>query len=235
MKKVLDEMVEDYENHTIKAAKPKRSKKKKRKKRGVFYKLVVSFALAMTAICMWCLYCYAILIFQKDDRPLEHADAGIILGAALWNNTPSPALKERLDEAITLYEQGLVDYLILSGGKPSSSKGLTEAEGMRNYLTAAGISEEHLLLESHSTDTYENIIYSANIMEQEQFDSVIIISHNYHGLRAADIASYINLNNVQIAGVQSKVLNEAYHYTREVLAYSKWQLNKLLAPVGIYI
>lgn len=229
---MLDDMVEQYENHTIKAAKPKRSKKKKR---GVFYKLVVCFAIAITAICMWFIYCYAILIFQKDDRPLEHADAGIILGAALWNNTPSPALKERLDEAITLYEQGIVNYLILSGGKPASSKGLTEAEGMRNYLTAAGISEEHLLLESHSTDTYENIIFSAKIMEQEQLDSVIIISHNYHGLRAADIASYIDLNNVQIAGVKSKVLNEAYHYTREVLAYSKWQLNKLLAPVGIYI
>lgn len=181
------------------------------------------------------MYCYYILIFQKDDKLLQHADAGIVLGAALWNNAPSPALKERLDEAIDIYNEGLVDYLILSGGRATSESKFSEAEGMRNYLVNAGIPEEDLLLEMHSTDTYENILFSKKLMELHQLNSVIIISHAYHGLRAEDIANYVNIDDVQIDGVQTEVLNKTYHYTREVLAYTKWQINKLLLAIGLYI
>jgi len=211
------------------------NKKKRRKKIGFFGKCLRLFMLAVSIVFIWCIYCYGVLLYGQQNKSLQHADAGIVLGAALWNNVPSPALRERLDAALTLYEEGTVDYLILSGGKGSKASLLSEAEGMRDYLEAAGIPSDKLLLEMKSTDTYENLLFSYEIAKQHELQSFVIITHNYHGQRSADIASFLKMENVQVNGVKTKVLNESYHYTREVLAYTKWQLNKLLSPLHIYI
>lgn len=221
------------------AAKPRpAAKRKKRKKQaGRLKPLKLLFRAALLAACavlIWCLYAYYVIIFH-EQQPLQKADAGIILGAALWNEQPSPALKERLDYAIELYEDGLVDYLILSGGKPSYSRGLSEAEGMQRYLADAGIPQDKLLLETQSRDTYENVEFSKRVAEKHGLSSLMIISHQYHTKRAEDIAAYLGLKHVQTAGTDTKVLNESYHYTREMLAYTKWQLNKLLMPLGLMI
>lgn len=219
-------------------SKPAAAKRKKRKKQdGRLKPLKLLFRAALLAACavlIWCLYAYYVIIFH-GQQPLQKADAGIILGAALWNEQPSPALKERLDYAIELYEEGLVDYLILSGGKPNYSRGLSEAEGMQRYLADAGIPQDKLLLETQSRDTYENVEFSKRVAEKHGLSSLMIISHQYHTKRAEDIAAYVGLKHVQTAGTDTKVLNESYHYTREMLAYTKWQLNKLLMPLGLMI
>lgn len=219
-------------------SKPAAAKRKKRKKQdGRLKPLKLLFRAALLAACavlIWCLYAYYVIIFH-EQQPLQKADAGIILGAALWNEQPSPALKERLDYAIELYEEGLVDYLILSGGKPNYSRGLSEAEGMQRYLADAGIPQDKLLLETQSRDTYENVEFSKRVAEKHGLSSLMIISHQYHTKRAEDIAAYVGLKHVQTAGTDTKVLNESYHYTREMLAYTKWQLNKLLMPLGLMI
>lgn len=219
-------------------SKPAAAKRKKRKKQdGRLKPLKLLFRAALLAACavlIWCLYAYYVIIFH-EQQPLQKADAGIILGAALWNEQPSPALKERLDYAIELYEEGLVDYLILSGGKPNYSRGLSEAEGMQRYLADAGIPHDKLLLETQSRDTYENVEFSKRVAEKHGLSSLMIISHQYHTKRAEDIAAYVGLKHVQTAGTDTKVLNESYHYTREMLAYTKWQLNKLLMPLGLMI
>lgn len=193
------------------------------------------FIFAVSIVFVWCVYCYGLLLYGQKDAPFQHADAGIVLGAALWNNVPSPALRERLDGALALYEAGTVDYLILSGGKASNASLLSEAEGMRDYLVTAGLPAEKLLLEMQSTDTYENLLFSNEIARKNDLQSFVIITHNYHGERAADIASFLDMENVQVNGVKTEVLNETYHYTREVLAYTKWQMNKLLSLFHICI
>jgi|GEM_PF-226272 len=209
-----------------------KAKATKRKKRSKLKLLIQSIFIGACLLLAWCLYTYYVLIFN-EQQPLHKADAGIVLGAALWNEQPSPALKERLDYAIELYEQGLFDYFILSGGKPSYSRGLSEAEGMQHYLVDAGIPADKLLLESQSSDTYENLLFSQRVAENHQVSSTIIITHNYHTKRAEDIARHVGLEHVQTAGVETTVLNESYHYTREMLAFTKWQLNKMVMPFGL--
>jgi len=211
------------------------SKKKRRKntsKRGPFARIMRLFIIGTCIVLSWCLFAYYMIVFN-DQKPLIKADAGIILGAALWNDQPSPALKERLNYAIKLYEEGYVNYLILSGGKPENRRGLTEAEGMKAYLLNAGIPDDRLLLEGHSRDTYENLMYSKRVADKNGLNSVMIITHHYHTKRAEDIARYVDFKYVQTAGFDTEVLNESYHYTREMLAYTKWQLNKLLISLGI--
>jgi vancomycin permeability regulator SanA len=75
--------------------------------------------------------------FDHVDPDGQHRQAAIILGAALWDGKPSPALTERLNMGLHLYKEHKVDHLILSGGLEKWN-GISEAEAMKRYLTTHG-------------------------------------------------------------------------------------------------
>lgn len=191
------------------------------------------FVISVIALFLWLMYCYTVIITHPFDDEVQQADAAIVLGAALWNDRPSPALKERLNHALELYLDKKVAYIIVSGGK--GVQNLSEAEGMRNYLIEQGVIENHILLEQHATNTYENLLFTQAIVNKHQFNKVVIVSHAYHAYRTDRIAKYLNYEQYQVSGIESLVLNKPYHYTREVLAYSKWVLNRLTLSLGIYL
>lgn len=155
------------------------------------------------------------------------ADVGIVLGAALWNDRPSPALRERLDHAVSLYRSGMFTRLIVSGGLDDGGATITEAEGMRNYLLEQGIPDSAIHMERASRSTFENLLFSRSIMADEGWTSAVIVTHSYHGARAADIAATLDFEPVQVSVTESRVINKAYHTAREVLAFVKWELTKL--------
>lgn len=181
----------------------------------------------------WCGYMLYLINGYTISKSLPSADAGIVLGAALWNDKPSPALKERLDYAFELYEQGKVEKLILTGGLDGNGSKLTEAEGMRDYLLALGVPKDKLLLELKARSTYENLLYSKPIAEAYDLDSFLIITHDYHASRSGDIADFLGYDEFQTAAFTTEVLNPLKYQSREVLAYTKWLMDKLLLFTGV--
>lgn len=162
---------------------------------------------------------------------LVTADVGIVLGASMWGDAPSPGLKERLEEAKRLYESGQVLRLIVSGGLDDPSFRYTEAEGMQRYLIQHGIPEEHILLENEATSTYENLLLSQQIMNEHGYRTAIIVTHTYHGPRAMEIARALDYGNPQLSLTDTDVLSPIVHQGREVLAYAKWTLQRMLLSV----
>jgi uncharacterized SAM-binding protein YcdF (DUF218 family) len=161
------------------------------------------------------------------------ADTGIVLGASLRNDIPSPGLQERLDLALKLYREGKFKHIIVSGGLDHNGSKLTEAEGMRLYLIKQGIPDSAINLEPEATSTYQNLLYSKRIMDKSGWKSAIIITHDFHGARSLDIAHTVGIKQPAIATTGSQVLFMPYHEARETLAYSKWQIDKLLLQLGI--
>jgi len=200
-------------------------------KRGKWKRRILwLIALGAAALLVWCLSIYATVVrfdgSPKDGKPIA-ADVGIVLGARLWNDQPSPGLRERLDLALDLYRQGAFANVIVTGGLDAHGATITEAEGMRNYLVANGVPESAILLDTESRSTYENLIFAQDIMDANDWTSAVIVTHNYHGSRAADIAKKVGLSPVQVSVTDSDVLNVPYHQAREVLAYTKWLGMKL--------
>lgn len=159
-------------------------------------------------------------------------DTGIVLGAALWNDKPSPALAERLHLAARLYEDGRVASLIVSGGIGSGST-ISEAEGMRRYLVSRGVPEEAIRLEPEAANTYENLKFSKRIMDAEGWQSAMLITHTYHGARAGDIARFLGYKQPFPALTDSQVMSMAWHKSRETLAYTKWIADKWALQLGL--
>ncbi|WP_245583743.1 YdcF family protein [Paenibacillus terrigena] len=182
---------------------------------------------------IWFVYTQWVIHNKSSGRELSHADVGIVLGAVLWDNKPSPALVERLDHALSLYQAGHFDTFIVTGGLDHPSLRLTEAQGMAAYLIERGVPSDHILLENQATSTYENLLFSREIMKDHGYKSAVIITHRYHGARSLEIANFLGYQSPVVSTTESKVLNMAWHQMRESLAYTKWKLDQLWITIGM--
>lgn len=169
---------------------------------------------------------YRIAQVERSAKPRQ-ADVAIVLGAAVWGEQPSPGLRERLEKALWLYREGYVPYLIVSGGV-GPGKPISEAEAMRRWLEEQGIPGERILMEDRARSTYENLAFSRAIMERHGFRTALVVSHGYHLARAVEMARSLGMQ-VHPVAVETQVLFVPYHTGREVLAYTKWKMEQLLA------
>ena len=81
----------------------------------------------------------SICTYSTRDERCE-ADVAIILGAATYNGEVSPVYRERLKHGVTLYQQGFVAKIIVTGGL---GEGNTESDASiaKGYQTAVIVSD----------------------------------------------------------------------------------------------
>ncbi|MFD2612135.1 YdcF family protein [Paenibacillus gansuensis] len=191
-------------------------------RKTLLYLLLICLGLAV----LWtCWIQWRIHSASNQTLPVK-VDVGIVLGASLWGDVPSPALRERLDHSIALYRQGLFNRIIVSGGLDTPESKFTEAQGMKDYLVKQGIPANVVVEENEARSTYQNLLFSKKLMQDHGWHSSIIITHAYHGARSEDIAHYLNYEKAWISTTGSKVLFMPWHKGRETLALTKWIAQK---------
>ena len=87
--------------------------KRIRWKRGLLCVILFAFLIGSLGTV---LATVSIVQYSKLDEKTP-CDAAIVLGAATINGEVSPVYRERLNHGIRLYENGYVDYLIMTGGE----------------------------------------------------------------------------------------------------------------------
>lgn len=196
------------------------------KGRKRFFQLIL---LLIMLFVLWVIYVQWKIIHPNESNINgQQYDVGIVLGASLWGDVPSPGLQERLDLALELYEKGVFRYFIVTGGLDSPEHKYTEAEGMKTYLTQHGVDSQYIFLENEATSTYENLLYSKSIMSEHNLHSSIVITHDFHGMRALEIAEFLDYDHPVISLAESKVMPFLPSQIRETLAYSKWKMDEIL-------
>lgn len=128
---------------------------------------------------------------KKDEK--SPSDVAIVLGAAVWDGEVSPVYRERINHAITLYEDGFVDCIILTGGFGEGSY-KSDSQVAKEYALSQGVPEERILTEEKSTITEENLEFSKEIMEENGFETAIIVSDPLHMKRSMLMAEDYNIN-----------------------------------------
>lgn len=129
---------------------------------------------------------FDICAFSAEDQKCR-ADVAVILGAAAYNGEVSPVYRERINHGITLYEEGYVDRLIVTGGTADQGEE-SDASAAKKYLLSRGIPEEAVLIEDQSSITQENLENSKAIMEENGYETAIIVSDPLHMKRAMLLA-----------------------------------------------
>ena len=123
-----------------------------------------------------------IIIYSRKDETCV-CDTAIVLGAAASDNAVSPVYRERLNHAITLYNNGYVKAIITTGGQ-GDGRNTSDAYAAKIYLIENGIPESDILTEDHSTITEENLSFSKEIMNEYGYETALIVSDPLHMKRS---------------------------------------------------
>ncbi|MDA0203979.1 MAG: YdcF family protein [Acidobacteria bacterium] len=120
---------------------------------------------------------------QSGIDEAQPADVIVVLGAAQYWGRPSPVLKARLDHALDLYRRELAPRIIATGGQGPGAK-FSEGEVSRRYLSENGVPAEYVSVESSGQSTMQSTAAVAEMMDQMQLTSCIVVSDDYHIHRA---------------------------------------------------
>lgn len=155
---------------------------------------------------------------SKSDAPYV-----IVLGAAVYGETPSISLRHRSDRAVAHLAANPDAVAVLSGGQ-GEGEDISEAECMRRYLREKGVAESRILTEDRSTSTLENLTFSKAAIEAAGGDPahVAIVSSAYHLYRAKRMAAALGMEADSLRSADGYPIYMAGMYLREALAV--WKL-----------
>ena len=161
----------------------------------------------------------ACIISSFGEKGESNLDYIIVLGAQVKENGPSAALKFRLDEAYDYLMENENTLCIVSGGQ-GYNEPRSEAQGMYDYLTERGIDGKRIIMEDKSTDTSENIAFSAVFLDKES-DRVGIVTNNFHVFRGVHLARHQGIKNVCGISADSNVIFQLNNMVREFFGIIK--------------
>jgi len=160
------------------------------KKRSPFRK----FLLVLVALSLiWFLYVAGSIYAYAQVDGTAPADVAIVLGAGVRNEQPSGIFRARINHAIDLFERGVVDAIIFTGGVGPGNQ-LAGSEAARQYAIEHGIPSSAIYVETVSRDTHENLVEAKSLMEAQGFKTAVIVSDPLHMYRAMAIARDLDMN-----------------------------------------
>lgn len=106
----------------------------------------------------------------------------VIFGCQMKKDGPSVLLRDRLDTALA-YLEGHPDMTVIVTGGKGDDEHQSEAQGMYDYLVAHGVDESRIYQEDRSRNTWQNVNYTMDLMEQEGMEltqDVVLVSSGFH-------------------------------------------------------
>ncbi len=165
------------------------------------------------ALVLYFFVCFALFIVSSFIYliyiPIKPQDYIIVLGAGLIDGERvTPILAGRIDRALKVYfkqvKKRKAPILIMSGGQGKNEK-ISEAAAMMDYALENGVAAEDIILENESKNTYENLLFSKQIIESKEGSlkklRILFCTTNYHVFRASIYASQLHFN---VHGIGSK-------------------------------
>lgn len=171
--------------------------------------LIIAFVSFLAAGFAAALVLSVLMICAVMNKP-DTSEPAILLGCKVKGSAPSYMLARRLDASykyLTKYPDAVI---IVSGGK-GDNEDISEAECMKNDLVSRGISENRILCEDKSVNTFENISFSKKIMDDNSLgQNAVIITDSFHQYRASLIAKECGLKTFSWASYTPMYLIPTY-------------------------
>ena len=164
-----------------------------------------------------------IVAASRGDVPND-ADYLIVLGAGVNGTEPSLSLYHRLVAAEAWLNDHPDSIAILSGGQGSGEQ-ITEAEAMYRWLVESGIEPARLYKEEASSNTRENFLYSATLLQSLDEDAlsepVAVVSSEYHLYRAKQFAAQAGIDALGVPAKTTWPILRLNYFLREGIAVTR--------------
>ncbi len=128
--------------------------------------------------------------YSIPDISSKQANNIVVLGGYSSINEESRQISfsfgaDRILQALPLVQVNSENKLILSGGGSNIYFDETpESEYMAPFLNSIGIDSRQIYIENKSRNTYENALYSFDLLSEEADSSIILVTSSFHMYRA---------------------------------------------------
>lgn len=160
-----------------------------------------------------------------DAKNLSDVDCVLVLGAGLKNGGPSDMLKERLDKAVSLYNDNNNLLLLMSGDH--SKEYYDEVNVMKRYAVINHVPSSSIFMDHAGLSTYDSLKRAKDIFGAKK---IIVVTQGYHLSRALYIASSLGLEAYGIDATEKVYPGQKSRDLREVLARTKDFFKSLFKP-----
>ncbi|MBD3329210.1 hypothetical protein GF357_01825 [Candidatus Dojkabacteria bacterium] len=161
-------------------------------------------------------------IIDAENVPDQNYYVAVLGTGVEDDNTPTPALQDRLDTAIEIYQSGRAEEIIITG-----NEALAETSVMKEYLIEQSIDETSIIEDYSARRTYENC---EMISEKSHTDEVILVSQEYHLPRAIYLCEHLGIKSMGVSASKQDYPQETYWNIREFFAKHKAFLDIIFAP-----
>jgi len=112
----------------------------------------------------------------------QKSDVILVFGGGVGETgSPGKSTIERARYAAELYKQGYAGKIIFSSGYTYI---YNDAENMKLFAVSIGVPWKDIILEEKANSTYENVVFSKKILDQNNYKRVILVSSPYNMRRA---------------------------------------------------
>jgi len=143
---------------------------------------IVITLVVVSAIAGFFALCVSVDRYGRTDQ-VEPADAIVVLGAhVLPNGEPGPDLLPRTERAVRLYQEGYAPHVICAGGIAGDP--LSAAAVACKKAVQLGVPAGVTFVADGSNNTREDVRRAAEIMREQGWTTLVVVSHPMHLLRA---------------------------------------------------
>ena len=160
--------------------------------------LITAFLLLWLSSTRWVSYALTRSLEWQHlpSEPLPKAEAIVVLGGGVYPQSPPRPLPEinqagdRIIYGAWLYNQGYADKVLLSGGiipwfGPETDQ--NEAQSMAELMMMLNVPEEAFLLEGQSQNTYENAVYTREMLDEAGINKILLVTSAAHMPRSVKL------------------------------------------------
>jgi uncharacterized SAM-binding protein YcdF (DUF218 family) len=152
--------------------------------------LVIALIVLYLGSNRWIAYVFARSLEWQyfPPNPVPQADAIVVLGGATESlQYPRPTVEvnaagDRVLYAAKLYKEGKSPVILLSGGNITwmSGRSMTPADEMAQILELMGISGEAVWLQPKSQNTYEDALFSSQMLKEKGITRILLVTSAMH-------------------------------------------------------
>lgn len=181
---------------------------------------IMIFLLGLIILCfvMFFAILYLVLKYEKSNCE-KFCEYVLVLGARILDeNTPCKVLENRLISAIIYLQKFENSKVIVSGGT-GIDEPISEGYVMKKYLINHGIDKHRIFVEDLSTNTFENLKNTKQILKD--LDEILIITSKYHLFRSKFLARRVGFRKIYLIGSEVNAGSRQKNIIREIFAIIK--------------
>lgn len=151
-------------------------------------------------------------MYTIEDVPADNV--AIVFGAAVYNNNRlSPILRDRMDTAVQLYQNGTVQKIIVSGD--NRFEDYDEPTAMMAYAIEQSVAAEDIQPDFAGRRTYDTCYRAREIF---QLESAILVTQRFHLPRALFTCQQLGIEVAGVASDPQLYRDAGWYEARETLA-----------------